>query len=143
MIVTGITTSRLEELRKYKVSDIFEEKYHMGGTPINNGVVSGSIDSGTVIYYVNGIKYIDEYENNEINTRFEHTPIEMDVEEGGNVLKLNHYGRSVDVPKIDKDVFIDRDERSGFKDNHIISDMKSLVDIETFAGGNYFNIIKN
>ena len=143
MMVTGITTSRLEELRKYKVSDIFEEKYYMDGTPINNGIVSGSIDSGVVVYYVNGIKYTDKYENNEVKTHFQHTPIEMDVEEGGNLLKISNYGKSVGLPQIKEDVFIDRDERSGFKDNYIISDMKNLVDIETFAGGNYFNIIKN
>lgn len=143
MVITGVTTSRLNELKKYKVTDVFNEKYHMDGTPIKNGVVSGTIEDGEVIYYVNGIKYIDIYSDNNVETFFEYTPIDMDVNIGGVLIKRNEYGKSIESPSIFKDVFINRGEISPFKDNHFLCDVNNMIETETFAGGNYFKIIKN
>jgi hypothetical protein len=46
-------------------------------------------------------------------------------------------------PKINDDVFITRQELSAFEKNYRLEYIRNLVDLETYAGGNYFNIINN
>lgn len=145
----GVTTSRLNELRTYRTeSNIseFGDKYVKYDPDIEpkNGYVAGSVLMGEIVYYVNDIKYKDIYDEdgNFIITHFYLEPKEMDVNEDGYLIKNNKYGNSVDKPRIYLDVFVDRNEKTAFKDNRILSDLTSLLEVTTFAGGNYFNIIK-
>ena len=46
-------------------------------------------------------------------------------------------------PKIFDDVFITRDELSAFNKNYRLEYIRNLVDLTTYAGGKYFNIINN
>jgi len=49
----------------------------------------------------------------------------------------------VSNPKITNDVFIIRQELSVFDRNYRLEYIKNLVDLETYAGGNFFKIVKN
>jgi uncharacterized protein (DUF427 family) len=64
--VTGISSNRLEELRKYSTSSIYSDKYFIGGSPTVDGLdltYSGTqTNSGSTIvlqYYIGGIKYLN------------------------------------------------------------------------------------
>ena len=46
-------------------------------------------------------------------------------------------------PKINDDVFITRGEQSAFNKNYRLEFVGNLVDLTTYAGGKYFNIINN
>ena len=143
-MVTGITTSRLEELRKYKVSEVFEENYHHYNPITQTGLLSGDVDAGEIVYYINNIKYVDIYENGEyLHTYFECNPAPIIENLGGNSYKDSFFLEVVQKPKIKKDIFINRYEKSVFKENNLISELRSVLEIETFIGGNYFNIYKN
>ncbi len=75
MQITGSSSSRLSELRKYAVTDVFSEQYPSGGNINNDGVdFSNSIENENVIYYIGGIKYIDLYVDDIVSTNFIYTP---------------------------------------------------------------------
>jgi hypothetical protein len=46
-------------------------------------------------------------------------------------------------PKIYNDVFIVRQEVSAFDGNYRLEYIRTLVDLTTYAGGNFFNIVNN
>ena len=46
-------------------------------------------------------------------------------------------------PKINDDVFIIRDDLSALDKNYRLEYIKNMVDLTTYAGGKYFNIINN
>jgi hypothetical protein len=46
-------------------------------------------------------------------------------------------------PKIYDDVFIIREELSAFDANYRLEYIKNLIDLETYAAGQFFNIVKN
>ncbi len=144
MNVTGVTTTRLSEIKKYRKSGVFYENYVIYNPETGTGWVEGSIDDGEVIYYVKRIKYRDVYDENGeiIITFFEFTPIELDAT-NNKCIKINNYGKSVDLPIINEDVFIERGQTSPFKNNYLLRDMSNMIDVGTFVGGNYFKIYKN
>lgn len=144
MIVTGLTTSRLYEIKKYRISENFEDNYISYNPSTKTGYLGGTIFDGEVIYMIKGIKYIDNY-NNEIyeNTFFEYIPTPIDLNEDGFLLKINNYGKSIDKPIIKKDVYVNRKKLPPFKNNFLIRNMENLIDVGTYVGGNYFNIYKN
>lgn len=145
MEITGVTTSRLNELRKYKPTDVFEESYHESNSILENGVNYGeSTENEIIVYYINKIEYSDIYEDNEyVITKFKHILEPPPTNHDNFLIGNEKYGNSVETPKVMVDVFIDRHEKSPFKNNYLLSEMESLLDIATFAGGNYFNIIKD
>ena len=46
-------------------------------------------------------------------------------------------------PKINDDVFISRQQLSAFDKNYRLEYINNLSDLETYAGGNFFNIVNN
>ena len=129
-MVSGITTTRIEEIRKYKPSEVFEENYKQYDSTTKTGLVSVNMEIGEIIYYINNIKYIDVYENGDyLHTYFECIPYEILQKNGGVLIK--------------KDIFINRHEKSIMKENNLLSELNSFLEIKTFVGGNYFNIHKN
>lgn len=144
MVVTGSSTSRLSELRKYTVTSIFNQQYWSDGTYTNNGVDFTQSTSGvSVVYYINGIKYIDSTNAGVTTTTFSFTP-----DNTGNFIDTNIYQNPnkeniVSNPKIYDDVFIIRQELSAFDKNFRLQYMSNLIDVVTYAGGNFFNIVSN
>jgi len=144
MLVTGVTISRLSELRKYAITEVFTEQYVGNGGYGNNGVdYINSIENQMIIYYIDEIKYIDYITT--ATTTFEFTsqgtssPDFIDVPYFKDFQKEN----IISTPKINSDVFIVRQELSAFDKNFRLEYIKNLVDLETYAGGNYFYIKTN
>ena len=153
MIVTGETKSRLSELKKYGVTTVFTEKYRGNGSVNNDGVVFNvSNPEVSIIYYVGGIKYIDNivdgittYEFTAVGTNSPHfilvppnapyieTPIYKDPKKENIISK----------PKIQDGVFIVRQELSAFEKNYKLQHVNNLVELTTYLGGSYFNIVNN
>ena len=144
MIVTGESTSRLSELRKYTVTTIFADKYISGGSVDNDGVdYPNSISGVSVTYYLGGIRYVDDLLEEITTFSF--------ISQGlnnPNFINVPYYKdpkkeNIISYPKIDDDVFIVRQELSAFEKNYNLEHIRNLSELETYAGGNFFNMVKN
>jgi len=143
-MITGSTNnSRLIELKKYKITDDFSEQYFGSGSLSTNGVdYINSISGISVTYYINGIKYID-------NVTGKTTTFYYEPQNDSNKFTNNYYYKDpnkeniIASPKIKDDVFIERQQLSAFDDNYKLQFIKNLVELSTYAGGKYFNIVNN
>lgn len=142
-MISGYTSnSKLVELRKYKITDLFIEKYFGDGSVDNNGVdYDESVENELVCYYINGIKYIDDIINN--ITYFYYNPSVDDNFIDSEYIAKDSVLGVVGLPKINNDVFIDRQIQSAFDVNLNLEFIRSMVDLETYAGGGYYNIVNN
>ncbi len=120
MEITGTSSSRLVELRKYTVTNVFTNQYVGGGNWTTDGVdYPNSVSGVSVTYYLGGIKYVDKLVGTNTGTTFTYTP------------------QGISSPDfINKPYY-----KNPNKEN--IEYIKNLVELETYAGGNYFNIVKN
>ena len=144
-MITGTTeNSRLNELRKYTVSSNFADQYVAGGSWSSDGVdYPNSPTIQYVVYYIGGIKYIDETLIDGVTTTFSYDP-----NNNGNFIdelyvKNPNKEKIISNPKIIDDVFIERSSQSAFDKNYRLEYIGNLVDLTTYAGGKYFNIINN
>jgi len=145
-MATGTTiNSRLPELKKYAVGVPFNQQYFGSGSISVDGVDFSNSNSGTcVTYFIGGIKYVDSYSGT-TGTTFSYTP------QGTNspnflsnpYIKNPNKENIISNPKINDDVFIDRQQLSAFDSNYRLEYIKSLVDLTTYAGGKFFNIVNN
>lgn len=150
MVVTGQTNdSRLNELKKLVVTSDINRQYFSNGSWTNNGVdLSETEYNGTgltkIVYYINGIKYIDF--PLESRTVFEYTAVGTGSTH--NFINEPYYKdpkkeNIISSPKIDSDVFIIRQQSSAFENNYLLEYINNLPELQTFAAGNYFNIVNN
>jgi len=58
-------------------------------------------------------------------------------------IKNPNKSKLISNPKINDDVFIIRDNLSALDKNYRLEYIRNLVDLTTYAGGRYFNIINN
>lgn len=142
-MISGTTkNSRLIELRKYAITNVFANQYYSGGSTVNNGVDYGNSISGvSVTYYIDGMKYIDNVTSGV--TTFIANPVANDP---ANYINLPYYKdpnltKIIGIPKINDDVFIDRQELSAFDSNYRLEFIKNLNDLNTYASGKFFKII--
>ena len=146
IIITGESKSRLSELKKYVITNEFNMQYITNGSPNNDGVdMFNTIPDSKIIYYIGGIKYIDTITSGITKTTFSYygqgyTNL--------NFINLPYYKNNnkeniISNPKISDDVFIIRQELSAFDNNYRLEYIKNLNDLNTYAGGNFFNIVKN
>ncbi len=144
--VTGESVSRLNELKKYAVNVSFNRQYTSGGTYSTDGVdYSVSVSGVSVTYYLGGIKYTDAVVNDATVTTFRFTGSGLTSPDFINkqVYKNPDKENIISNPKINDDVFIIRQELSAFENNYRLEHVKGLQELETYAGGNFFNIVKN
>ena len=143
MIVSGSSNSRLSELRKYVIGD-YTLEYINGGTYSIDGVdYDNSISGVTMIYYLGGIKYIDDV----INTGTTFTFTAQGIN-SADFISVPYYKdpkkeNIISNAKINNDVFITRQELSAFDKNYRLEFIRKLIDLETYAGGNFFVIVNN
>lgn len=147
MIVTGTSSSRLSELRKYVVTDVFTEKYFNNGTPTNDGVdITSSIPNEKIVYFLGGIRYVDTLVDGiTINTKYSFTGQGYN---SSNFIDVPYYQNPnkeniISNPKIYDDVFIIRQELSAFDKNYRLEHIENLIDLTTYAAGSFFNIVNN
>lgn len=147
MIITGTSTSRLIELRKYVITNIFTNQYVGGGTEIKDGVDYINSTENRVVYYLGGIKYIDVRINISGDTRTTYSYLAQGWSSPDFIVKPIYKDPNkeniISNPKINNDVFIKRQEISAFDSNYKLEFVKNLVDLESYAGGSFFNIVKN
>jgi hypothetical protein len=145
--VTGKSTSRLTELRKYTITSVFADQYINNGSPSSDGVdLYNTIPNEKIVYYLGGIRYVDILVDGVTkSTTFNFTsqgynsPNFIDVPYYKNPNKEN----IISNPKIYDDVFIIRQELSAFDKNYRLEYIKNLVDLTTYAAGSFFNIVNN
>lgn len=147
MLVTGTTkNSRLVELKKYLITDIFTKQYVSNGSRYSDGVdYTNSISGICVTYYIGGIKFIDDYAASATTFCVQST---SSISNSPNFINVPYYKNPnmeniISNPKINDDVFIERQEMSAFENNYKLQYICSLIDLNTYAGGKYFNIINN
>ena len=147
MTVTGTSSSRLTELRKYTITSVFSNQYVTGGNSSADGVDLGSSNpNSSIVYFLGGIRYTDTIVDGEtIRTTFSFTAEGTNSANfiTGAIYKNPNKDNIISNPKIYDDVFIVRQELSAFDKNYRLEYIKSLVDLETYAAGSFFNIEKN
>ncbi|MFW6219450.1 MAG: hypothetical protein ACOC33_01150 [bacterium] len=150
MTVTGFSSTRLNELKKYVITSDFLDKYKQSQGSLSNGIdVSQSTyenGNGIVVYHIDNITYYDHFENGEIiKTTYRFTrqgynsPDFIDFP----IYKDPNKHNLTSNPKIDSDVFIDRQQISAFDKNYKLNFIKNLSDLTTYASGRYFNVVNN
>jgi len=147
-MITGTTeNSRLAELRKYTTSTVFANQYVSGGNWTTDGVDYGNSVSGvTMTYYIGGIQYVDYLTGVTSGTTFTYVGqgiTEPNFITGGTYIKNPNKEKIISNPKIFDDVFIIRYDLSAFDKNYRLEYIRNLVDLTTYAGGKYFNIVNN
>ena len=150
-VVSGASPSRLSDLEKYYKGGTFFDKYVQSTSPNINGVnpnesnISGDI--WVIVYYIDNITYKDVkiISENESTTTFSFVGESYNSDNFINkpIYKNPNKENIVGNPKVHSDVFIDRQEISAFKNNYNLEFIENLVELETFAAGNYFNIVNN
>jgi hypothetical protein len=147
MIVTGSSNSRLTELRKYTITTVFADQYVVGGSESFDGVdLFASNPSTHITYFLGGIKFVDTIDDDiTISTTFSFTPQGTNSPDfiSAPIVKNPNKENIISNPKIYDDVFIVRQELSAFDKNYRLEYMKSLIELETYAAGNFFNIVNN
>ena len=143
--VEGNCPSRLNELRKYTITNDFLKQYYNIDINSNGVDYIGSIPNQKIIYYINDIKFIDLIENNITTTRFSFIGQGLMSPDFINkpIVKNSNKENIITNPKINDDVFIVRQELSVFDKNYKLEYVYSLIDLITYTGGNFFNIINN
>ena len=145
MIITGSTNnSRLLELCKYSINVPFSEQYFGSGSLTIDGVDyvnSPSIEY--VVYFIGGIRYVDKTLIDRVSTTFSYTPQSEDNFVDEPYYKNINKEKIISNPKINDDVFIVRTEQSAFDKNYRFEYIRNLIDLTTYAGGSFFNIINN
>lgn len=145
MVVTGSSSSRLQELRNYTVTTDFADMYISGGSSVNDGVIYYASSSANTYYYIGGIRYNDRIVDGITTTVFRYT---AEGTSSGDFLDIPYYkhpdkSKIISQPKIFDDVFIIRDEQSAFDKNYKLEYITNLVELTTYAGGRFFNIVNN
>lgn len=143
--VTGTSTSRLFELEKFKQTDVFADKYYPDGSMSNDGVdYDNSTESEKVVYYISGIKYVDNLKTDITTFEFETTDINNNPD-FIDVPMIKHPFKSnlVSNPKIKNDVFIDRQQQSIFDKNYRLEHINNLGELTAYIAGGYYNIKNN
>ena len=146
--ITGSSnSSRLVELRKFVTTDVFADKYKVFAGAGSDGVdYVNSIEGQKIIYYLGGIRYIDYISNGTTtlttfkfstigsgNPQFITAPIYMQPTKEG----------LADNPETNNDVFITRQQISAFDGNYRLEHIKNLIELTTYAGGNFFKFVNN
>lgn len=145
-IVTGGSTSRLNELEKYKIDPLFNEKYVSGGNWNTDGVdYVNTIQNVRIVYYLGGIQFVDTLTGVSSGTTFQFTGVGITSPDFINLPIYKNPAKEniISNPKINDDVFIVRQELSAFENNYRLEHIKNLGELLTYAGGKYFNIISN
>jgi len=142
--VLGSCVSRLNELRTYSNSNVFNEQYIGNGSFTNNGVDFNLSTPLNIIYYLGGIRYNDVIGDVIITTFSFYSSGYNSVDFfHSELIKLPEKENIISNSKIENDVFIDRQEKSVFNNNYKLEYINNLSELLNYAGGKSFNIINN
>lgn len=148
--VTGTSSSRLDELKKYSVTGSLSDLYFTSNVSTVDGVnttltITG-VTASTYVYYIGGITYKDVFINTGTTTTFSCQSLGLDDPNNFDnhpYIKVEAKQNLVENPFINSDVFIIRQEIPVFENSIRLRGVSSLNDVLTYAGGNYFTIYNN
>lgn len=145
-IVSGESNSRLSELRKYKQTSNFIEKYIPNGGWLNNGVdYLNSIENVSITYYIDGIKYVDNFIDGVVFTTYSFYSLGYgsDSMVNGVMIKNPEIPENIiSRPKKNIDVNIVRGSYGAFEKNYYLKWIKNMRELYSFLGGKYYKIFK-
>jgi hypothetical protein len=144
MILSGYTDSKLAQVKTYDVNQLYQVGYK-GVTQITYGV-NGEINE--VTYEINGITYITKI-GRKLNLGSNNfaTPTRYYFESDGltqetiNVIKKEVEMSISEPPKIEEEIFIERQETSVFERHLRMGEIKTIEQLEEYKNG-YYNIFK-
>ena len=143
--ITGTSqSSRLEELRKYSVSNDLSKKYNISSGSTTNGLDLLYTTSGqTYTYYIDGIIYVDNVSANTTTFSFVSSGYTSSNFDNKPIIKDESKGTVIDSPIITNNVFIERQQESVFEKNYRLRNIKNLSELLYYAGGRYYNVVNN
>ena len=144
-IVTGECSTRLNELKKYTLTSNFSEMYADNGSNVNDGVDYLNSTPSNIVYYIGGIKYTDVISGGETKTTYSFYSQGYSSPDfiSSGTIKIPEKEKLVSNPKIENDVFIERQSISVFNNNYKLEFVKNLSELNSFAAGSFFNIVNN
>ena len=145
--ITGTSSSRLIELRKYTVSGTLSDMYFTSTSPTQDGLnISLTVSGSSYVYYLGGLTYTDTVVGSATTTTFSYFSYGLNDPANfvnQHLIKLESKQNVVENPFINSDVFIIRQELPVFEQSIRLRGISSLNDIIAYAGGNYFTIYEN
>lgn len=150
--VIGTSNSRLSELRKYTVSGGLATLYITSNVLTTDGLDLAYSYTGTTAtsyqYYLGGITYVDKKISPATGFTTTFSFQSLGIDDPNNFdhyryIKDENKQNLVEKPQVGSDVFIVRQEQSGFERNYRLRAVNSLNNVLTYAGGNYFTIYNN
>lgn len=148
-IVSGSSSSRLNELRKYSTSGTLSQLYFTSTDSATDGVDTGQTTTGltasTYVYYIGGITYIDDIISGDTTSwfMFESSGYTSPAFVNLPYIKNENELEIISKPLVDNNVFIIRDENTAFQNNYRLKNIGNLTELTYYAGGAYFNIVEN
>jgi len=152
MTVTGSSNSRLQELRKYvvggSITTHYKLSYNSNADGVNPSLSQYSTFPYTIVYYLGGIIFTDIVESDLTSSSTIFSYSAEGTGETNNFVSNPYYkhpdkSKIISQPKINDDVFIIRDEQSALDKNYKLEYITNLVELTTYAGGRFFNIVNN
>jgi hypothetical protein len=146
-LITGTSSSRLTELRKYTVSGTLSDMYFTSTSSTQDGLnVSLSMSGMTYTYYLGGLTYVDQIVNSATTTTFSYYSYGLNDPTNfvnGRLIKDESKQNVIENPFVNSDVFIIRQELPVFEQSVRLRGINTLNEIIAYAGGNYFTIYEN
>ena len=147
ILITGASSSRLSELRKWSASNDLSKKYYTSINSSTDGLNLSLTTSGlTYVYYIGGISYIDNIINSTTITTFSfESSGYSDTNNFTNLPYIKDEAKQnmIDKPIVGSDVFIIREDLPVLENNYRLSGVENLTELTFYSGGNYFNIVNN
>jgi len=143
--ITGTSSSRLSELKKYARSGTLNKLYYTSTTPAIDGVNTGLTTTGiTYTYYIGGITYVDNVTGGTTTYTFTSSGY-SDTNNFSNLpyIKDENLQNVIAKPLVDNNVFIIREEQQILDKNYRLRNIGNLTELTYYAGGAYYNIINN
>ena len=142
--VSGETNSRLIELEKTIQTTNLSSKYWLSTNIENNGLdLNRSIENEIYVYYIDGIEYIDNINDNITYFTLQSNGLNEINSISGNTYMDESIIYNIGQPKVHSDIFIERPTRKVVEPFFRMRYINNLNDLYEYGGGSYFNIINN
>lgn len=152
MTITGITDSRLFEVKTYDKN----QPYQVGYKGVTNIIYDQNNEPEIIEYTINDINYTTSiygslYPGRDLNLGdniiFKSDTTYSFESDGLDELEINVLKQEAEMgisekPKIESDIFIERQETSVFEKHLRMGEIYSLDQLEEYKNGVYYNIFK-
>jgi hypothetical protein len=141
-VVTGSSSSRLRELKKFSASNDLAVGYKTSNDQGIDGVDVAQSTGGNIVYYIGGIRYVDTPDgvtNYSFTSQGYNSPNFVNLP----IIKDEAKQNIVDKPEVDNNVFIIRQSLPVYENIYRLSSIDSLDQLLNYGGGSKFNVVEN